>query len=204
MLLSVIDLSLTFFCFIFLYAIIEEEKEDETLKKGIFLDRDGVINEVLSKRVKFVNSPKDLYLLPKVGEAIKRLNDAGFPVFVVTNQGGVGLGFIKETDLQAIHKKMLKDLNEEGASIVEVAYCAHKPKAGCECRKPGPKMITDLANKYQIDLGSSFMIGDRDVDILAGKAAGTKTILVGTEKTDLADQRFPTLFDAVAWIIEKE
>jgi D-glycero-D-manno-heptose 1,7-bisphosphate phosphatase len=179
-------------------------EEGDIMKKGIFLDRDGVINEVLSKRVKFVNSPKDLYLLPKVGEAIKRLNDAGFPTFVVTNQGGVGLGFIKETALQAIHKKMEKDLKKFGASIVEVSYCAHKPGAGCECRKPGSKMITELADKYQIDLGSSYMIGDRDVDILAGKAAGTKTILVGDEQTDLADQRFPTLFDAVAWIIEKE
>ncbi len=174
------------------------------MKKGIFLDRDGVINEVLSKRVKFVNTPKDLYLLPKVGEAIKRLNDAGFPVFVVTNQGGVGLGFMTEKALQSIHKKMEADLHEYGASIVEVTYCPHKPHAGCECRKPGSKMITDLAERHDIDLETSYMVGDRDVDILAGRAAGTKTIIIGDENTNLADQRFPSLFDAVNWIVDEE
>jgi D-glycero-D-manno-heptose 1,7-bisphosphate phosphatase len=174
------------------------------LKSGIFLDRDGVINEVLSKRVKFVNKPSDLYLLPKVGEAIKKLNDAGYPVFVVTNQGGVGLGFMTEKSLKAIHKKLEEDLQAFGASVIEIAYCAHKPNEGCECRKPGSKMITDLAEKYEIELKSSYMIGDRDVDILAGKAAGTRTILVGNENTDLADQRFENLYDAAVWITEKE
>jgi D-glycero-D-manno-heptose 1,7-bisphosphate phosphatase len=174
------------------------------MKSGIFLDRDGVINEVLSKRVKFVNKPSDLYLLPRVGEAIKKLNDAGYPVFVVTNQGGVGLGFMTEKALQAIHKKLEEKLHEYGASVIEVSYCAHKPNEGCECRKPGSKMITDLAEKYDIDLHTSYMIGDRDVDILAGKAAGTKTVLVGNEVTDLADHRFANLYDAVVWITEKE
>lgn len=174
------------------------------MNKGIFLDRDGVINEVLSRRVKYVNSPKDFFLLPKVGEAIKLLNDASFKVFVVTNQGGVGLGFMTEKMLRLVHQKMEKDLQEFGASIVEIAYCIHKPNAGCECRKPGSKMITDLAEKHRIELEASYMIGDRDVDIMAGKSAGTKTILIGDEITDLADQTFPTLYDAASWIVEKE
>ncbi|WP_456275789.1 D-glycero-alpha-D-manno-heptose-1,7-bisphosphate 7-phosphatase [Bacillus sp. AK128] len=174
------------------------------MKRGVFLDRDGVINEVLSKRVKFVNKPSDLYLLPKVGEAIKNLNDAGFPVFVVTNQGGVGLGFMTEKALQAVHKRLEDELSKFGASVIEVAYCAHKPNAGCECRKPGSKMLTDLAQKYDIDLKTSYMVGDREVDILAGKAAGTTTILVGDDPTDLADQRFESLFEASNWIIKQE
>jgi D-glycero-D-manno-heptose 1,7-bisphosphate phosphatase len=172
--------------------------------KGIFLDRDGVINEVLTTRVKFVNSPKDLYLLPKVGEAIKILNDNGFPVFVVTNQGGVGLGYMSEKTLQSVHKEMEKQLSKFGATIAQFAYCAHKPNAGCECRKPGSKMITDLAEKHEIDLRSSYMIGDRDVDIFAGQAAGTKTILIGSEQSNLADWQFPTLFEAARFIVEKE
>ncbi len=174
------------------------------MKNGIFLDRDGVINEVLTKRVKFVNNPKDMYLLPRVGEAIKRLNDAGFAVFIVTNQGGVGLGYMTENALQNIHEKMKDDLAKFGAKIDEVAYCIHMPSAGCECRKPGSKMIVDLAKRHDIDLVNSYMIGDREVDILAGKAAGVQTILISNEGENLANQRFPTLYKAVEWILEKE
>ncbi|MBM6618121.1 D-glycero-alpha-D-manno-heptose-1,7-bisphosphate 7-phosphatase [Bacillus suaedaesalsae] len=169
---------------------------------GVFLDRDGVINEVLSKRVKFVNTPKDFYLLPKVGEAVKKLNDRNLPVFVVTNQGGVGLGFMSENALHSVHKEMEKQLAEYGASVIEVSYCAHKPHEGCECRKPGAKMLIDLAEKHHINLEESYMIGDRDVDILAGKAAGTKTILIGKDPSVQADLQFPSLFEAASYIVE--
>jgi D-glycero-D-manno-heptose 1,7-bisphosphate phosphatase len=176
------------------------------LHAGIFLDRDGVINEVLSHRVKFVNQPKDFYLLDGVGEAIKIFNEAGFKVFVVTNQGGVGLGFMEESVLQDVHTKMTADLKVFGAEIDDVAYCPHKPKAGCACRKPKPKMILDLADKHQIDLAKSYMIGDREPDIEAGKEAGVKTILVG-ERADQqevkADMCFPALFSA-AKVISKD
>ena len=75
------------------------------MEKAVFLDRDGVINEVLSKRVKFVNRPEDFYLLDGVGEAIKKINDLNYKVFVVTNQGGVGLGYMAEKSLQRFMKK---------------------------------------------------------------------------------------------------
>lgn len=83
------------------------------MKRAVFLDRDGVINEVLTSRVKFVNKPKDLYFLPQVPEAIKKLNKHFDYVFVVTNQGGVGLGFMKETSLQKIHEHMVKELKKK-------------------------------------------------------------------------------------------
>lgn len=169
---------------------------------GVFLDRDGVINEVLSKRVKFVNSPKDFYLLPKVGEAIKKLNDKGLPIFVVTNQGGVGLGFMSEKVLNQVHHEMEKQLAKFDASVIEISYCAHKPHEGCECRKPGSKMLTDLAEKHNIDLKNSYMVGDREVDILAGKAAGTKTILIGSDSSVQADLQFSSLFEAASYIVE--
>ncbi|MCA1031241.1 HAD family hydrolase [Bacillus timonensis] len=175
------------------------------MKKAVFLDRDGVINEVLSERVKFVNKPSQFYLLPGVGEGIKLLNDHGYEIFVVTNQGGVGLGFMKESALQDVHKKMEQDLEAFGATINEVAYCPHKPKEGCECRKPRPNLITDLAKKHQISLADSYMIGDRDVDIEAGKAAGVKTILVGNEEyDDIADYKFENLLEAAKWITSSE
>ena len=169
------------------------------MKKAVFLDRDGVINEVLTDRVKFVNHPDQLYFLPGVAEAIRRLNKLFDYVFVVTNQGGVGLGFMKESQLQAIHAHMMDELRKEGAIIEDVAYCPHKPKAGCGCRKPNSKLIEDLAKKYDVELTSSYMVGDTDTDILAGKKAGTKAVFIG--KSDpLADATFPDLLSAAKWI----
>ncbi|MFC7684877.1 D-glycero-alpha-D-manno-heptose-1,7-bisphosphate 7-phosphatase [Ureibacillus sp. GCM10028918] len=171
------------------------------MKRAVFLDRDGVINEVLTNRVKFVNQPKDFYFLPGVPEAINKLNNYFDHIFVVTNQGGVGLGFMKEAQLIKIHEHMIKELKKSGAEVHDVAFCPHKPKAGCECRKPGSKMIVDLGKKYEIDLPRSYMVGDTDTDIQAGKKAGTKTVFLG--KSDpLADAIFPDLFTAADWIIE--
>lgn len=170
------------------------------LKRAVFLDRDGVINEVLTKRVKFVNEPKQFYFLPGAEEAIKNLNDYFDYVFVVTNQGGIGLGYMKEKQLQKVHDYMVAELKKKGASIHEVAYCPHKPKAGCECRKPNSKMILDLGEKYNIDLEKSYMVGDTDTDIQAGKKAGTKAVFIG-ESDPLADAVFPNLKEAAQWII---
>jgi D-glycero-D-manno-heptose 1,7-bisphosphate phosphatase len=173
------------------------------MQKAVFLDRDGVINEVLSKRVKFVNKPEQLYLLEGAAEGIKLLNDSGFLVFVVTNQGGVGLGFMKEEMLITIHEKMKKDIAKAGGKIDDISYCPHKPHAGCACRKPEPEMLHQLAKKHQVDLKESYMIGDRDVDIFAGKKAGTKTILIGDQE-GLADYRFSSLYEAAQWLAQEK
>lgn len=171
------------------------------MKKAVFLDRDGVINEVLTDRVKFVNKPKDLYFLPGVPEAIRKLNAVFDFIFVVTNQGGVGLGFMKEAQLKNIHDYMIEELKKDGAIIHDVAYCPHKPQAGCECRKPKSKMLVDLSEKYDVDLSQSYMVGDTDTDIMAGKGAGTKGVYLG-ERDPLADAVFPDLISAVDWIIQ--
>jgi len=172
-----------------------------SLKKAVFLDRDGVINEVLTDRVKFVNEPHELYFLPGAPEGIKKLNAYFDFIFVVTNQGGVGLGFMKESQLHAIHDHMIAELKKEGAIIHDVAFCPHKPKAGCACRKPNSRLILNLAKKYNIDLSNSYMVGDTDTDIIAGKKAGTKGVFLG-ESDPLADAVFPDLISAAGWIIE--
>lgn len=174
------------------------------MNKAVFLDRDGVVNEVLTKRVKFVNKPNDLYILEGVGKAIQLLNQKGYEVFIVTNQGGIGLGYMTENSLHAIHQKLIQEIAEQGGTIKDIVYCPHSPKAGCECRKPNPKMITELAKKYHINLSESYMIGDRDVDIMAGKKAGTKTILVGNENVQDADYHFSTLLQAALWIVSND
>ena len=96
---------------------------------------------------------------------------------------------------------MISELKKEGATIHDVAYCPHKPKSGCACRKPNSKLIIDLSKKYDIDLLQSYMVWDTDTDIIAWKKAGTKGVFLG--KSDpLADAVFPDLISAVDWIIE--
>lgn len=172
------------------------------MHKAIFLDRDGVINEVKTNRVKFVNQPDDFHLLDGVGEAIKQFNDDGWKVFVVTNQGGVGLGYMKEKALEAIHDRMESDLLQFGATIDAIHYCPHKPHANCACRKPKPQMITDLAATHEVDLSVSYMVGDREPDIEAGKHAGTQTVLIGNRlKDDIeANLHFPSLHAFAKWL----
>lgn len=174
------------------------------MQQAIFLDRDGVINEVKTKRVKHVNKPRDLYLLDGVGDAIKQFNDSGWKVFVVTNQGGVGLGFMKEDTLQKVHQKMEDDLSLSGGKIDAIHYCPHKPHADCPCRKPEPKMITDLAEAHDVDKSASYMVGDRKTDVEAGQRAGTKTVLVGDRDKNEAepDLHFTDLRAFAKWLCE--
>jgi D-glycero-D-manno-heptose 1,7-bisphosphate phosphatase len=150
------------------------------MNKAVFLDRDGVVNEVKTARVNFVNKPDELYLLPGVAEAIASLRQKGFKIFIVTNQGGIGWGYMKEETLHRIHEKLKADLLKENpaAIIDDIAYCPHKPSAGCQCRKPKPGMLRELAKKHNIDLSQSWMVGDMESDIHAGRMAGCQTALI--------------------------
>lgn len=160
----------------------------EKIVRAVFLDRDGVINEVKTERVNLVNRPEDFHLLAGVPEAIAKLRQLGFRVFVVTNQGGVGLGYITEGMLMKIHQKMRRDLTAQHpeAIIDDIIYCPHKPMEGCSCRKPRPGMILKMAQKHQVDLSQSWMIGDRKTDLEAGNRAGCQSILI-SEKYTLFD-----------------
>ncbi|WAH38908.1 D-glycero-alpha-D-manno-heptose-1,7-bisphosphate 7-phosphatase [Alicyclobacillus dauci] len=171
------------------------------MRAAVFLDRDGVIND----HRHFVNGPDDLYLFPYSGKAIAELNRSAFFVGVVTNQGGIGLGYSTEEALHEVHNKMQDILVADGAHLDAIHYCPHAPKAGCTCRKPKPGMILEMASQYHLDLERSYMVGDRDVDILAGKRAGCKTVLVG--EAELPDSLRPDahcsdLLSAVEWILQ--
>ncbi|WP_316569978.1 HAD family hydrolase [Neobacillus sp. YIM B06451] len=170
------------------------------MKKAVFLDRDGVLNEVLTKRVKFVNHPRQLFLLDGAAEAVAELTEAGYPVFIVTNQGGIGLGFMTEERLEKVHKRLTSMIKEKGGKVIDIAYCPHKPDAGCRCRKPEPGMLAALAEKHEINLTESVMVGDHERDIEAGKAAGCKTVFIGTGITK-ADASAPSLAAAVKPIL---
>ncbi|WP_044336849.1 D-glycero-alpha-D-manno-heptose-1,7-bisphosphate 7-phosphatase [Rossellomorea aquimaris] len=175
------------------------------MKKAVFLDRDGVINEVKTQRVTFVNRPDQFYFLEGVLDAIKLLTESDFLIFVVTNQGGVGLGYLSHEQLRSIHDHMVMEIEKAGGLIQEVSCCTHKPHEGCKCRKPEAGMLLDLVQKYGLDIAQSYMVGDRDVDIEAGHKAGCTTILLADGPSPLfnADYMFTNLMEAAEFIVNK-
>ena len=157
-------------------------------QKAIFLDRDGTIN----RYVGFLRDIDDFELIDGVSQAIASINQSEFLSIVVTNQPVIARGEVTEDELSEIHFKMETLLGKDGAYIDDVYYCPHHPHKGyegeiealkidCACRKPKPGMLLQAAKDHNIDLVESWMIGDSENDILAGKAAGCKTAYIGKE-----------------------
>jgi D-glycero-D-manno-heptose 1,7-bisphosphate phosphatase len=144
------------------------------------LDRDGVIN-CKAPEGRYVTRWEDFHFLPGASEGIKQLNRAGFHVIVVTNQRSVAKGLITEIELESLHCKMIDELAKIGATIDAIYYCPHELEPPCDCRKPAPGMLLEAARLGNLDLASSWMIGDSDADILAGKNAGCRTVRVSAE-----------------------
>ena len=128
---------------------------------AVFLDRDGVIN----REVNYCSTPRDFELLPGVAQAIRLLNLHQMKVIVVTNQSGVGRGMFTLQDLEAIHAKMRDELRQKGATIDGVYFCPHRPDENCQCRKPHAALFLQGAQEHNIDIGRSYVIGDRETDI---------------------------------------
>ncbi len=150
-------------------------------QKAIFLDRDGTIN----KYVGFLTKPEQFELIPGVSEAIKRINKSGYLAIVVTNQPVIARGDCTWEDLQTIHDKMETELGKAGAFVDAIYVCPHHRDRGfagerveykfdCDCRKPKPGLVLQAAKDFNIDLSQSYMIGDSDRDIDAGRNAGCK------------------------------
>ena len=155
-------------------------------QKAIFLDRDGTIN----KYVGYLRTPEQFELLEGAGEAIRKINLSGYLAIVVTNQPVIARGEVTVDGLQQIHNKMETMLGKEGAYLDGVYYCPHHPDKGfageveelkivCECRKPKAGLLLKAAKDFNIDLSQSWMIGDSENDVLAGRNAGCKTALIG-------------------------
>ena len=176
-------------------------------RKAIFLDRDGTIN----RYVGFVRSPEEFELLPYVSEAIKLINKSGYLAIVISNQPVIARGEVTEDGLEEIHNKMEVLLGNDGAYIDAIYYCPHHPDVGfdgeipelkikCECRKPEPGMLIRAADDLNIELESSWMIGDSWRDVKAGKAAGCKTVLIGTDTLG-QDMTEGSLYESVKKIL---
>lgn len=171
------------------------------MSKAVILDRDGVIND----NDRPVNHPEELILFADVADAIARLNRANYLVCVATNQGGVGLGYLSEQNLDEIHAHMIRQLTCQGAQIDGLRACVHAPNAGCDCRKPKPGMLLSLQAEYGFDPAASFMVGDRETDVEAGIAAGLRTVRIGHRKeSSKASTIVSNLRQAVEWIVKQK
>ena len=181
--------------------------KNKALVRAVFLDRDGVLNEnVLNPETREWESPhaiKDFHLFKETLPALKRLQNAGFLLFVISNQPSYAKGKVSLEALQAIHGHFEQILKANGIKIKKSYYCYHHPKGEvpeysivCECRKPKPFFIRKAEQDFNLSLEESWMLGDRDTDIKCGKSAGVKTILIKSNVQNAAtctDQDFTTL-----------
>jgi D-glycero-D-manno-heptose 1,7-bisphosphate phosphatase len=142
-------------------------------RAAIFLDRDGTIVE----EINYLHRPEDMRLFPTAAAALRDLKAAGYALVVVTNQSGIGRGIYGEDDMNRVHAELQQQV---GGIIDGFYYCPHLPCDGCECRKPGLKMVRDAQIDLDLDLKGSWMIGDKKIDIDTGDAAGIRTALVLT------------------------
>ena len=186
-----------------------EAKNLSHRQKAVFLDRDGTLN----KYVGFLRDISELELIDGVTDAVKEINASGYLAVVVTNQPVIARGEVTVPELNEIHNKLETLLGNDGAYIDGLYYCPHHPDKGfegeipelkfeCDCRKPKPGMLIKASEDLNIDLGSSWMIGDGKNDVEAGRNAGCKTIYIGTDDSVEADFKTDTLKNAVRIILD--
>lgn len=145
----------------------------------IILDRDGVINEDSDH---YIKSPDEWIPIKGSLEAIARLKKAGYLVTVATNQSGLARGFFDESVLSAMHDKMAQLLKQRGASIDGIFFCPHGPNDGCDCRKPKPGLLIQIAKAFDIKLKNTIFVGDSMSDIQAASLSGASSVLLKTGK----------------------
>lgn len=163
------------------------------MRRAVFLDRDGTIN--IEKE--YLYRVEDFAFIPGAPNAVSLLNRAGFLVIVVSNQSGVARGYYTEEDVDTLHRHIADELLKSGAKVDAWFYCPHHPSGKgsyalpCNCRKPLPGMLQDAARRFDIDLASSIMIGDKLVDVEAAQAAGCMPIMVRTGYGALQETELP-------------
>lgn len=193
-------------------------------RRAVFLDRDGVINELVCfPELGIIDAPlnpKQFKLSAGATEAIRALNRLALKVIIVSNRPEIAKGKMTKGLFEAIRTKMLKELEKRGAHVDAEYYCFHHPLAkddeyrrNCECRKPRPGLLLRAARELELDLSRCYMVGDGLTDVKAGRAAGCKTFLIGRMKCDLCrlmdeegarpDFILPSLLEVVR-VIEKE
>lgn len=185
------------------------------MKKIIFLDRDGVINKDPSEinEYSYVTKPEELLFLPGSIEAVKKLNDAGYEIILISNQGGISRGFFTLDDLDRINAYMINQIEKGGGRILKAYYCPHQTSDNCECKKPKTGLFRKAEEELGIKVKDTYFIGDGIMDIEAGHSLGLKTVLLLSGKTAKdhingwkikPDYIFNDLFNAVNYIVKGE
>jgi len=160
-----------------------------TARGAVFVDRDGVINELVpdprSGRPESPLRPSDVRLVPGAAAALRRLCDAGWPLVGVSNQPAAAKGLVAVEAIHAVQARVLELLATDGVQLDGFELCLHHPDGvvpaltgDCKCRKPAPGMLLEAARKLDLDLTASWMVGDTDADVAAGRAAGSHTVLI--------------------------
>jgi D-glycero-D-manno-heptose 1,7-bisphosphate phosphatase len=151
------------------------------MKRAVFIDRDGTISE----EVGYINHPSRFRVFPYTAAAIKHLKEHDWLAIVVTNQAGVARGYFTEAMIKTVHSEMNRVIEQQGARLDAVYYCAHHPSVGdppyrfdCDCRKPKPGLIMQAVKDFDIDLSASWMVGDRYSDVELAKNAGVHSMFV--------------------------
>lgn len=157
--------------------------DDGAGRKAVFLDRDGTLNE----EVQYLHRPEDFAFIPGAAESVRRLREAGYLAIVVTNQSGVARGYFSEAAVLELHRHIQRELSAAGTAIDAFYFCPHHPDAvkaeyrrNCDCRKGKPGMLLQAAQDHNLDLGASWMVGDKLADVEAALRAGCRPILVRT------------------------
>lgn len=152
-------------------------------KKALFLDRDGTI--IID--TDYPDDPNKVAFVPGTIEALREIQKE-YVLIVISNQSGVGRGLITKEQFTSVHEQFVMILRDVNIEIAGVYYCPHAPEELCDCRKPSPKMILDAADRHDIDLATSYMIGDKMSDVVAGSRAGCRTILIAPPNRAISEE----------------
>jgi D-glycero-D-manno-heptose 1,7-bisphosphate phosphatase len=158
------------------------------VNRALFLDRDGTVIEECG----YLKDPALVHLLPGAADALAALASEGWKIVMVSNQSGVGRGLITPEQMEAVQRRFLELMRSSGIPIAGSYVCTHTPDDRCQCRKPSPYLLEQAAAEHKLDLSASWMIGDREGDILAGKKAGCSTIWLRNDLFPVAEN-LPTL-----------
>jgi len=185
--------------------VCESATKTKLKRRAVFVDRDGVLNRTLVRNGK-PHAPRrlaDFRLLPGTARAVATLKQAGFLVIVVTNQPDIGHGLVAPATVEAMHERLRARI-----PVDEIMVCPHRQDEGCACRKPNPGLLLEAAGRWGIDLGQSYMIGDRWSDVVAGRRALVYTVWLDRGYSERLvqqpDARVRSLADAVKIVLSRD